>query len=43
MQVSLLACYLAVFSSETLAMIMTLLILWTGYLLFGLDPSPEDK
>ncbi|MGB7183027.1 MAG: hypothetical protein WA888_06280 [Burkholderiaceae bacterium] len=43
MQVSLMVCYLAVLSSETIAMLMTLLILWAGFLLFGLDPTPEDE
>ena len=39
MQASLFACYFTALIAQPTALIMSLLILWAGYLLFGLEPS----
>ncbi|MGH1359222.1 MAG: hypothetical protein ACRBC3_10700 [Burkholderiaceae bacterium] len=42
MQVSLLQCYVSALMADPLALIMSVVILWSGYLLFGLEPSPAE-
>lgn len=42
MEVSLLSCYLSAMLADPLALIMSVLILWGGYLLFGLEPTPAE-
>lgn len=43
MQIGFLACYTALQDSTTIPAVITVLVLWSGYLLFGLDPTPDDK
>lgn len=43
MQIGFLTCYAALQDSSTIPVVMTVLILWIGYLLFGLDPTPDDE
>jgi hypothetical protein len=43
MHIGFLACIAALQDSTTIPAALTIMVLWSGYLLFGLDPTPDDE